>query len=185
MIDFEYEGTITVDGVTQEFTGVATLDHPSGRLFKSPTSPGMGWWEYNAFMLDETYGLYQWKIVDGNGDIVFSEAATNYPDGKYHVGSLELEYTRFEDRETIVAPREWTNVVHADHGTFEYTVKAVGQDHDGVPPEPGTPLPNFLLLLDGTFTDADGNVSQVTGKGTGETVISTLNPQTNEPQQPW
>lgn len=185
MIDLEYEGIIRVDGEEQAFTGIGTLDHPSGRLFKSPTSPGMGWWEYNAFMIDEKFGLYQWKIVDSNGDIVFSDAATNYPDGKKHVGQLDLEYTRFEDRKTIAVPREWTNVVRADHGTFRYTVRAVGQDANGVPHTPGDPLPNFLLLLDGEFTDDDGKVSKITGKGTGESVICELDPRTNTRKEPW
>ncbi|MEA2378451.1 MAG: hypothetical protein QOK00_2697 [Thermoleophilaceae bacterium] len=185
MPDLEYEGTISLDGDERPFSGIATLDHPSGRLFKSPTSPGAGYWEYNAFMLNDAFGLYQLKMVDGNGELMSSEAITNFPDGKKHVGEMELEYTQFEDRGTIGVPRQWRCVVRADHGTLEYTVTAVGQDANGTPHVPGDPFPNFLLLVEGEFTGNDGKVMAITGKGSGETVISGWDPQKNERRDPW
>jgi hypothetical protein len=183
MPDLEIEGVITVDGEQQPFSGVATLDHPSGRLFTSPTSPGMGWWEYNALMLNDKFGLYQWKIVDGDGEIMSSDAVTSFPDRKYHVAPLELEYTQWEDRGSIQVPRQWRSVIHADHGTFELITTAVGQESDTH--ERGDPLPNFLLLQEGEFRGNDGTVVPITGKGSGESVISERDPYKNERQDPW
>jgi len=186
MPDLEYEGLLKVGADEFAFTGVGTLDHPMGRIFQSPVSAGMGWWEYNCFMLNEKFGLYQWKIVDGTGEVLSSEVVTNFPDGKYHVGALDLEYEAFEDRQTIHVPRAWRSVVHADHGVFEYRVEALGEKWDGAPHGVGAPLPNFLLSLDGVFTPNGGAPpEQLTGKGTGETVVSEWNPHTNSSQRPW
>ena len=185
MPDFSFEGVATVDGVDLPIEGVGTLDHPMGRLFKSEASPGMGWWEYNCLMLNDEFGLYQWKIVDGEGQILSSDAVTNFPDHEYHSGVLELDYTDWEDRSTIQVPRAWATRITADHGTFEMTVRAQGQKNNGVPHRVGDPLPNFLLEVEGQFTPRDGPALDVTGKGTGETVISEWNPATNTPHRPW
>ena len=183
--DLHFQGQVTVHGERHEISGIGTLDHPMGRLFQSPTSPGMGHWEYNCMMLNERYGLYQWNIVDGNGEILASEAVTDFPDGRYHVGRLQLEYLDYEDRGPVHVPRAWRCRIEADHGTFEHVVRAVGQPWDGTPHRVGAPLPNFLLLLEGEFTGIGGSRVQVRGKGTGETVISERDPRTGRRQKPW
>ena len=185
MPDFNYQGVITVDGEEQDFSGTGVLDHPMGRIFQSQTSPGMGHWEYNCMMLNEHYGLFQWNIVDGNGETMYSEAVTNFPDGKYHIGRVQFAYLEYEDRGTISVPRLWRCTIEADHGTFEHEVRAVGQQWDGNPYRIGTPLPNFLLILEGEFISNEGHKLSVHGKGTGESVISERNPATGQRQKPW
>jgi hypothetical protein len=183
MPDLEVEGQITAVGVVQPFTGIFTLDHPAGRLFSSPTSPGMGHWEYNCTMLNEQHGLLQYYIVDGDGELMLNEGVTTFPDGGYHVGKLDLQYTGWDERGEIQVPREWRSVIAADHGTFELVTRAVGQE--GEPQKRGEPFPNFLLLQEGEFRGNDGTVVPLAGKGTGESIVSERNPFTNERQSPW
>jgi hypothetical protein len=185
MIDFEYNGTITANGKQQPFSGIGTVDRPAGRLFKSPTSPGVGYWEYDAFMLEEKFGLMHWKMVDGNGKTFVKDGATNFPDGEYHSGEFKMEYTKFEDRGTVRMAREWKCELKCDHGTLEYTVQGLGQEANGIPHTPGTGLPNLFMMVDGTFTSKSGEKTSFTGKGTGELILCEWDPSTNSKHKPW
>lgn len=183
--DFSYSGKITIDGVSHDFNGIGTIDHSKGVLFPSPTSQGVGYWEYDAFMIDDAYGLCELMLVDGAGRISGNEGATNYPDGNYHKGALEMEFTKFEQRGTVSMPREWKCKLVCDHGTLTYTVKGVGQHWDGVPHSLGDGFPNLLLLIEGEFVSNDGARRTFSGKGTGEFMLSEWNPETNSKYRPW
>lgn len=183
--DIEFEGQLRADGEVIPLSGIATLDHPMGRNRRSEMSVGMGWWEYNCFMLNGGFGLFQWKIVDRAGDVVLNRAVTNFPDGQMHVGTMDLEYLEWEDRGTVQVPRAWRVVVHADHGVLEHEVRADGPPWDGTPHRRGDPLPNFALSLTGRLRLSDGSVLPTHGRGTGETVISERDPYRDQPQDPW
>lgn len=184
--DFEYSGTITIDGETTPFTGIGTIDRPSGRVFQSPTSKRVGYWQWDGIMLDDAFGLCQWKIVDGQGADAVLTGVTTYPDGAYHPGVLAIDYVSFEDRGGVPLPREMACRLSCDHGQLEYTVRGLGQAYDGTPHERGTVLPNLLYAVDGTFHPADGGASRsFSGRGTGELILSEWNPQTNSKQTPW
>jgi len=183
--DIEFTGEFRFADHVVPVDGIGTLDHPMGRNLRSNLSAGMGWWEYNCFMLNDLYGLFQWKIVDRAGETILARAVTNFPDGIKHLGSVELVYTEWENRESIQVPRAWDVVVHADHGVFRHSVRADGPPWDGVAHRRGDPLPNFALELDGTFEPLEGPTLLVEGRGTGETVISERDPYSNQPQTPW
>jgi hypothetical protein len=185
MPDIEFEGQMRANGEVVNLSGVGTLDHPSGRNRRSELSVGMGWWEYNCFMLNDRFGLFQWKAVDRSGETLLNRVVTNFPDGQMHAGSLDLEYTEWEDRGTLHVPRAWRVVANTDHGVFEHEVTAGGPTGVGTIHRIGDPLPNFPLSLAGTFTAHDGHSTPTVGRGTGETVISERDPYRNLPQKPW
>ena len=185
MPDIEFAGQFRIADQVIPLEGVGTLDHPMGRNRHSDLSSGMGWWEYNCFMLNERFGLFQWKIVDRQGETILARAVTDFPDGKKHAGPVELTYTEWEDRGTIHVPRAWNVVIRADHGILRHRVHAQGPPWDGVAHRRGDPLPNFSLDLSGTFEPRNGPAQVTSGRGTGETVISERDPFHNRPQTPW
>jgi hypothetical protein len=180
-----FEGVLTHEGERVRFSGVGALDHPMGRLFKSPSTAGMGFWEYNCLMLNDEFGMFAWHIVDRQGDIVLSEAVTDFPDGRYHTGALSLAYREFAAGDGVPVPQRWTCTVDADHGRLEYEVRVAGPQIAPSAIRRGQPLPNYLLDVAGTFTPLEGDPVEIRGKGTGESVISERNPQTGSAQLPW
>jgi hypothetical protein len=184
MFAIEFEGQYRDGDEVHLLSGVGTLDHPVGRLFRSPVSAGMGWWEYNCFMLDDEYGLFLWYIADRDGATTLATVATDFPDHSMHVGDLEIRYTRWEERGPVVMPRRWAIASEMDHGRLEAVIDATGPAWDGVPHERGTPFPNFALALDGCLL-REGDVHPIVGRGTGETVVSERDPYRDVPQDPW
>jgi hypothetical protein len=180
-----FSGTFRDGDVTHTFSGIGTLDHPMGTLRHSVISRGMGWWEYNCMMIDQQFGLFQWFIIDGHGNQMLAAIATDYPDHRLHVGSLDLTYTEWQDRATQMVPTRWHVDAVMDHGSFEYEIVAGGAPWDGAPHVRGQPLPNFVLRLDGSFTPTGQRPTAVRGVGTGETVISERDPYHASRQLPW
>jgi hypothetical protein len=136
-------------------------------------------------MIGEEFGLFQWFIVDGDGDTMLDTVATTYPDHQLHLGRLSLTYKEWEDRGPVHVPRRWSVTAEMDHGSLSYDVVAAGPAWDGAPHERGTPLPNFVLELTGQFTPHAGPEQTIRGLGTGETVISERDPHTGRSQRPW
>jgi hypothetical protein len=182
--DIEFEGQIREGDETWDVSGIGTLDHPMGRVRRSALSAGMGWWEYNCFLIEDHFGLFEWYIVDRDGAVMLDRVVTNYPDGQLHVGRMTLDYVTWEDRGEVHVPTAWDVTVEADHGTFAYRVAAAGPTWDGTPQKRGQPLPNFVLELDGSFVSG-GTRTPVSGRGTGETVISERDPYRDAAQLPW
>ena len=165
--------------------GVGTFDHPMGTLRPTLRSPGVGFWEWDAFQLGDEHGLFAWHAVDGVGSTVVSEAITSYPDGERHVGALTLEYTGFEDWSGTSVPSAWHCRIDADHGVFDYEVRASLIKPVAGAGSPGEAFPNPVLDLDGTFTPQGGAARPISGVGTGELIQSLLDPRTRLPKQPW
>jgi hypothetical protein len=183
--DFRYEGTVRIGGTTADVRGVATFDHPIGTLRPTLRSPGVGYWEWDGFQVGDEHGLFAWHAVDGLGSTVVSEAITTYPDGERHVGPLTLEYRAFEDWAGTSVPSAWRCRVDADHGIFEYDVRASLIKPVSGAGSPGEAFPSPVLDLDGTFTAHGADPRRITGFGTGESIQSLLDPRTRRPKQPW
>jgi hypothetical protein len=136
-------------------------------------------------MLNEEFGMFAWHIVDRQGEVILSEAVTDFPDGRYHRGRLSLRYDDFAQGDGVPVPQRWTCSVAADHGRLDYAVQVAGPRLDAASVRRGQPLPNYLLDVLGTFTPLEGDPVEIRGKGTGETVVSERDPRTGEPQKPW
>lgn len=181
----EFEGVLRVGTGAHHLRGVGTLDHPMGTLRRSEVSRGMGWWEYNSFRLDGGHGLFQWFIEDREGGLVLDAVATDLPDGELRAGRVALRYVEWQERGPVAIPVRWEAEATFPHGTARYVVTVAGPPWDGAPHERGTPYPNFVLRLEGTFTERSGQVHPLGGTGTGETVVSERDPHRRSPQEPW
>jgi hypothetical protein len=186
-LDFEYEGLAVVEGVHHDISGIGTFDRPMGRIHHSSRSPGIGYWQWDGLMLDDKFGLFHWHIVDGDGNVLLSEGATNYPDYVFKTGKLDFAYREFEPRGNISRPTRWDCALITDVGTLRYDVQAVGETWDGTVAPLGTGLPNPLLRVRGVFEGSGTRAPSrsFVGKGTGESVQCLWNPATNTPSRPW
>lgn len=171
-----YQGTLRIGGEQWDVTGWGCFDHPMGRLVERAGVPGVGYWQWNGYAVGDEHALWEWKIVDGAGDVIFSRGATTFPDGDLRVGALELEYTRFERIGALPCPVEWRSQLQLEDTTLAYGVRALGDVRSEPSLERGEALPNLLLEVDG-----DG----MRGLGTGETTICRRDPETNDRQEPW
>jgi hypothetical protein len=178
-----YAGTLRIGDESWSVSGMGCFDHPMGRLGEFPQVPGVGWWQWNGYALDGGRSLWEWKVVNGDGEVIFSEGGTDFPDGRLRLGSLDLEYVRFESFGELPCPVEWRSQLDLGDMTLSYDVRAEGADAAKQPLERGAALPNLLLHVDGAATGAgDGRLR---GTGTGETTICRRSPATNERQEPW
>lgn len=180
-----FTGTLRVGDTEHAIDGVGTLDHPMGTVRRSTVSRGMGWWEYNAFHLEDGHTLFQWYAVDGDGDVLLAAVATDVPDGQLRLGTVEVAYTEWQDRGGIGIPTAWDVVATFDDGVARYSVTAVGPPWDGTAHQPGSPYPNFALRLEGELVPTTGPPTALRGWGTGETVVSERDPHRDAPQVPW
>jgi hypothetical protein len=182
--DFTYEGLLTLDGTTTKVKGVGTFDHPFGVVRPTLRSPGVGFWEWDSFMINGEQGLFAWFAVDGNGKTIVADVVTTFPDGRSHVGQLDFEYTDFEDWNGIMVPRDWRCSAKVDHGELAYSVHAELEKPPGGW-APGDALPNPLLVLSGVFNGRDGSSIPLQGYGTGESIQALIDPKTGNSKLPW
>ena len=183
--DFRYEGTLTTGSDVTPFRGIGTFDHPMGIVRANVRSNGVGFWEWDSFMVNDDFGLFAWYAVDGAGGVIVADGVTTFPDGKTHLGRLMLDYKEFEDWRGITVPKAWSCNIEFDHGVLRYDVAAILERPPASRWQAGEALPNPLLSVRGEFKPTQGRPIPIEGHGTGESIQSLLDPKSRAPKRPW
>jgi hypothetical protein len=173
--DFAFSGTVTVRGEAHAVTGVGALDHVCGRSIVSPSSPGVGFWQYDPTVWEGglvSNGLY---FVGADGAEVVAAGATTLPDGGYHPARrFTIEHLEVAEAgpnsglpggASQVAPRRWRATLETGQGTLVYEAEAVE-----VADPAGNPLreANVLYRAEGVLSLDGGGELAVRGRGYNE-----------------
>jgi hypothetical protein len=172
--EFAFQGTITLQGVAHDVSGVGAFDHVNGRNVASATSPGVGFWHYDPVMWEGGGASNILYFVGSAGEVVVGTGVTTVPDGVYHpaprcsVEHLEIALggpNSGVGEGTQAVPRKWRARLEASHGTLEYVAQAVPVR---APSGRAVTEANSLFDAAGVFTGSDGAATQLRGRGYGE-----------------
>jgi hypothetical protein len=165
--DMELTGTITLDGQSHSVKGMGAFDRPFGRLVKSPTSRGVGFWHYDVIMWEDRSTALSWLVTDLSGEKIL-----NYGMGNFHRSELllfehfQIEYLEFESRgEGGMLPRRWKATLSGEDGRLDYEVEALGQKYDSSKPHESFLMPSPVLSCKGGLTTTEGEQLMLKGIG--------------------
>ncbi len=181
--DYNFSGTVTLNGDTHDIKGIGSFDHVNGRNINNLNGPGVGFWHADPIMWNDKYisnGIY---YLDDNGNPYIKSGIMTLPDGGYHpANSFEIEYLEIsegidytgKEKTEKFAPRKWRAKMEADHGTLTYETTPI-EVYD---PKDNKKLiePCVLSDIKGEFIGRDGKIIKLTGKGYNEFVRGDINP---------
>jgi len=176
--DMELGGTIMVAGQTYSVTGMGAFDRPFGRLVKSPTSRGIGYWHYDVIAWEDRTTTLSWLVTDLAGETVLNYGMGNIGQSELLLfEDFDIEYLEFEGRgEGIHLPRKWRAVLSGEDGRLDYQVEALGQEFDPGNPRESFLLPSLILSCRGTLTTPHGDELTLKGMGLPEYHVAHLGP---------
>jgi hypothetical protein len=132
--DFAFEGTITVAGVVHEVAGVGGLDHVNGRNVASPSSPGVGCWQYDPISWEDGWASNALLFLGDAGEVVVGAGAVAAVGGSYHpCPSFAIRYLEVDEGgansglgELLQAvPRAWQGLLRGEGCELEYTARRI------------------------------------------------------------
>jgi hypothetical protein len=163
----ELIGTIAIEGQSHTVKGMGAFDRPFGRLVKSPTSRGVGYWHYDVISWEDHSTTLSWLVTGLAGDTVFKYGMGNFGRPELLLfEDLDIEYLDFESREEgVELPRRWKAILSGEDGRLEYEVEGLGQKYDPTTPNESFLMPSLILSCRGTLTTPDGEERTLKGVG--------------------